>query len=81
MDELKRNRITDFVAADQTFLPSHQGWLGLMICLWFQSQHATEELWDPAKNLCKCMVNRPHKINCDPKMKVIHSVPEDNRIY
>ena len=54
---------------DQTFLPSHQGWLGLVICLWLQSQHATEELWDPVKNLCKCMVNSPHKINCDPKMR------------
>ena len=54
---------------DQTFLPSHQGWLGLVLCLWLQSQHATEELWDPVKNLCKRMVNSPHKINCDPKMR------------
>ena len=54
---------------NQTFLPSHQGWLGLVVCLWLQSQHATEELWDPVKNLCKCRVNSSHKINCDPKMR------------
>ena len=54
---------------DQTFLPSYQGWLGLVICLWLQSQHATEELWDPVKNLCKCRVNSSDKINCDPKMR------------
>ena len=54
---------------NQTFLPSHQGWLGLVVCLWLQSQHATEELWDPVKNLCKRMVNSPHKINCNPKMR------------
>ncbi|CAH3041876.1 unnamed protein product, partial [Porites lobata] len=34
-----------------------------------RSQHATEELWDPVKNLCKRMVNSPHKINCNPKMR------------
>ena len=54
---------------NQTCLPSHQGWLGLVVCLWLQSQHATEELWDPVKNLCKRMVNSPHKINCNPKMR------------
>ena len=54
---------------NQTFLPSHQGRLGLVVCLWLQPQHATEELWDPVKNLCKRMVNSPHKINCNPKMR------------
>ena len=48
---------------DQKFLLSHQGWLGLVICLWLQSQHATKVLWDPTKNFHKHVVNSPHKIN------------------
>ena len=66
---------------DENSLSSHQGWSGLVIRLWLQSQHPMKELCDPAKNPCKCMVKSPHKINYNPKMKMNHSVPEENKIY
>ena len=33
------------------------------------SPNMPQRNWDPVKNLCKCRVNSPHKINCDPKMR------------
>ena len=69
----------DFNAAGSKVPPITQGWLGLVICLWRQSQHATKELWDHTKNFHKHMVNNPHKINCDPETNMIHDVPEDNK--
>ena len=43
------------------------------------SQHPTKELCDPAKNLRNLKINNLQKMNCDPKTKMIHDVPEDKK--
>ena len=43
------------------------------------SQRPTKEPCDPAKNLHNLKINNSQKMDCDPKTKMIHDVPEDKK--
>ena len=72
-------KITDFVAAGLKVPPITPRLIRSGDTSVASVSTCYKELRDPDRNFCKCMVNSPHKFNCDPKTNMIHNVPEDNK--